>query len=334
MPSSISHRILIGGSGSTGSSLLTSLLGHHPDIFSTPETSLFAKNELFENWTKNKRRITYRGFFGLKNELWLPYIGVDLFQPPFSLSIDHVHTLIDEASHFEEFADRFMLCHMAGKRIWVEKTPANFAQFSHFLTQFDRSYVVHTVRNPFDAITSLFLRGLGFYSSVSYVLLGTMIGAKLAHHPNYIIVRYEDLVRDPQLVLNEICTQLGISYSSAMIDKQVADAENRIKLDTWNYSENDRIGTDSIGRFHSQPADLQSGILHAVEHIHLSPEIIKKFNVTGSSIRDICELYDYPYIHRVATGSLLSLKREKFNTQVRRLSRCYPHSISMPTVIV
>ena len=49
--------IIIGGSGSSGSTMLIRKLSTHPDIFCGGETNFFNKEQLFENWNKNKLKI-------------------------------------------------------------------------------------------------------------------------------------------------------------------------------------------------------------------------------------------------------------------------------------
>ena len=66
--------VLIGGSGSTGSSLLRTILNRHPLIFSGSELNFFNKKQLYYNWNKYKTRVlTKNNFYCLYTTGWFPY---------------------------------------------------------------------------------------------------------------------------------------------------------------------------------------------------------------------------------------------------------------------
>ena len=78
--------VLMGGSGSTGSSLLKNILNRHTKIYAGEESNLFCKKELYADFNNSKHRITKRGLFGLKNHGWHIYNGIDFVNNDYPIS--------------------------------------------------------------------------------------------------------------------------------------------------------------------------------------------------------------------------------------------------------
>ncbi len=70
--------VIMGGSGSTGSSLLKNILNRNSKIFAGTETSLFCKKGIYFNWSSAKSRLLKRGVRGLRNFGFHIYNGTDL----------------------------------------------------------------------------------------------------------------------------------------------------------------------------------------------------------------------------------------------------------------
>ena len=100
-------RMLIGGSGSTGSSLLKNILSRHPEIFAGSETSLFTKRELYYNYSMHKWRILKSFPLGLKSHTFHMYNGADLIHNEYGHSIESIKKLISLTFEFQEFADGY-----------------------------------------------------------------------------------------------------------------------------------------------------------------------------------------------------------------------------------
>jgi len=77
--SSLKMSVVIGCSGSTGSSLLKTILNRHSQIFAGPEAALFAFPQVYDNWKVCKKQLLK----GIKNEDWQLRKGMVLLQPEF-----------------------------------------------------------------------------------------------------------------------------------------------------------------------------------------------------------------------------------------------------------
>ena len=150
-------QIIMGGSGSTGSSLLKNILNRNQEIFAGGETSFFAKKMVYENWQKAKSKVLKRKFSGLRNHGWHLYNGTDLLQPEYLWDKDDLNAALKETNSLQEFCKVYYdkSLNEARASMWLEKTPANSACFSFFLKAFGQGKAIHMVRNPFDTIASL-----------------------------------------------------------------------------------------------------------------------------------------------------------------------------------
>ena len=87
--------ILIGCSGSTGSSLLKTILNRHSQIFAGPEAGLFAFPQVYDNWEKYKHQLLTT----IKTDAWQLRIGMDLLQPPFGWEAVELQRVIQKSTN-------------------------------------------------------------------------------------------------------------------------------------------------------------------------------------------------------------------------------------------
>ena len=96
-------QVIMGGSGSTGSSLLKNILNRHHDIFSGGETAFFAKKMIYEKWKKARPRVLKRKLFGLRNHGWHIYNGTDLLQQEYLWDEVDLEAALMTSSSLKEF---------------------------------------------------------------------------------------------------------------------------------------------------------------------------------------------------------------------------------------
>ena len=130
--------IIMGGSGSTGSSLVKNILNRHPDIFAGEETSFFAKKNIYQNWDKVKKRITSRGIRGLRNHGFHLYNGTDLSENEYLNDQFEIQEMASSSESLAAFCSEYYRKPLSQTeaRLWLEKTPANAACFDFFLDHF------------------------------------------------------------------------------------------------------------------------------------------------------------------------------------------------------
>ena len=91
--------IVIGCSGSTGSSLLKTMLNRHSMIFAGPETNMFAFPQVYEDWARTKQLLLN----DIKTDAWQMRKGMDLLQPEFGWKRAELKEMIQQADSFKDF---------------------------------------------------------------------------------------------------------------------------------------------------------------------------------------------------------------------------------------
>lgn len=299
--------ILIGCSPSTGSSLLRRILNRHSMVFCGSETSLFAKEELYINWKKNKNKLTKPSIFGLSNAGWHNFIGVE-FSEEYNISHKAFKDLIaSETTTFSSFISGLYkpILEDHNKSIWAEKTPSNAFTLELFLNEFKNSKVIHLVRNPLDTIASLYNRGMSMYNATAVYLMNTAKGLELYDNDNCLTIHYEELVTRPKDILMQLCNFLDIPFEEKM--HEATKAEKGIAhMDGWKYKETEKVQQGSIGRFQLMNPRLRTELMERIAMTYSSLDTMHK------SIPDICTTLNYSLPQLISNNqSLLRFQTEK-----------------------
>ena len=327
-------QVIMGGSGSTGSSLLKNILNRNPELFAGGETAFFAKMMIYENWKKAKTRVLKRKFFGLRNHGWHIYNGTDLLQDEYLWKKEALHTELKKSNSLEDFTSMFYKKAMdaSGASMWLEKTPANSACFKPFLSLFQNGKVIHMVRNPFDTISSLEKRGYSLYYAVGIYLLNTACGLSVDDSKRSYTVKYEDLVSDPQNTVKGICSFLEIPYDINMLIPQ-GEVVDQPQLEGWGYDETKAIGKDSVGKFNSLSDQHQDRIVEAVNMIKINEVGKGYYNTPLNTIQEICEMLDYDFYPIGKRSVYKELKRQESKDRWQRIKRGYPTGFYYPITL-
>jgi len=315
---------LIGGSGSTGSSLLRQLLNRHPQLFCGPETSLFCKPQLFDNWEKTKHRILKRGISGLRSNSWHMYRGTDLLKEELGFSKSLISGLIKQSSSFTEFAGNLFSVALDKneKSFWLEKTPGNAYNFERFLNAFPNGKVIHIYRNPYDAVASMFKRGFSHFDAVAIYLLNTSLALHSKDHPNYCQLSYESLVSEPKKTLTEVCEFLGFDFHTSMLSnsgKEFSDDPHQIG--EWSYRESGEIGKSSVGKFSSLDQRDQRIIIFACQAIMLNEDTSYLPKLHYKTIKRLTKELDYSFLSKPQGDFYSLLKTQERASLVQRAKK-------------
>jgi hypothetical protein len=113
-----------------------------------------------------------------------------------------------------------------GKVRWGDKTPYYVMHLPKLLEWFPDAQIVHLIRDGRDVALSLFGRQHDFhvYNAYfaaeyweSYVERGRALGRALSPD-QYLELRYEDLLAQPEDTMRQLCTFLGEAYSEALFE--------------------------------------------------------------------------------------------------------------------
>ena len=252
--------IVIGGAPSSGSSLLNDLIGRHSVIRSFPETHLLAKPVLWGNWNKHKEKLLSQKW---KSPDWHLHSGVSHITES-----ELAEQAIKGSSSVLEFAHRYFseIAKQQGKQIWCEKTPANVYFFNQLKHDSITIKPVLCIRNPFDIIASLLFRNMNLIDAVSRTLINFGVGHAQLKKSEIITIKYEDLVTNPELCLQNLFQQLDIEFENQLLENR----NGNTKMDGWKHAEDGVISKSSIGRFSELTTKQQSDVIYAVSYTHLT----------------------------------------------------------------
>ncbi len=311
----------IGGSGSTGSSILANVLNRHSKIFCGPETYLFTKHQLFENWKDHKKLILGGK---LKSFPWHQYSKVDVFEQEYEWDYRKLAELIEYSNFFSEFAEEYFRypASVSKKYHWIEKTPSNVYGFKDLVELFPNSFLIHTIRNPYDTIASLNRRGFSIYYATCLYLVNTAVGLSMRNYKQYVPVVYEELVTQPEMELRNLCNILAIKFESQMLE--ASSLGKREDISSWNLSENEPISSDSIGGFAKLSRFVQDEIIYTINSLRISNFYIEKYKLDIVDIESICKLMDFQHYKDDGFHNIFQLNIDKSRDHLSRIYRGYP----------
>lgn len=317
---------LIGGSPSTGSSLLRRILNRHSELFCGSETALFTKKEFYNNWNESKHLIFKKGRPGLKSASWHHYNGI-IIEDDYYLDDETVLDAVNDSNNLnlKDFSRAFFAKALIinNKSEWIEKTPGNTFVFGDFLNLFPSGKCIHIVRSPLDTIASLVNRGTSVFNAVSLYLLNSSAG--LAHYtnPRVLTIKYENLVDNPRAAVERVCQFLGYSFEEEMLIP-TGDETGPDHMKGWAYKETENIGNKSIGRFEKLEADLQEEIVKMAAT--LKSRLVENIH----SVKEIANAMEYHFPQSSATSPSTAYKSILKDKVVRDLKKSYFRSYNYP----
>jgi len=297
---------LIGGCGSSGTTLLIHLLSRHPRVVSTPELNFFNHPESLDlarltaslDALLARRRLTpgYKqvaSFLGPRSELGLDRERLAEWTRQ-ARDTAELHRLL--ARH---------LCERVGATHFVEKTPTNVYAFAALARLNPEARLVHLIRDGRDVAASLRRRGKSLYGAGSRWLYDTLSGLRGRGQPSYLEIRYEDLVTDPPATLARVFAHLGLpqtepSAAEATPGTYREDWRQKRSGQGWNLTPDDAVSAASVGRFRR---DLSSDQLALLYRIRLTRRATRDLAAPLSGFGELLEHLGYAAVERPGPGS-------------------------------
>ena len=318
-------KVLIGGPGSSGSSLLRIILNRHPRLLSGAELNFFNKEQIFGDWSSCKEAILGNRVTSFATQGWFPYPRHNLLHEDYGWQKDELQRLIIESSNLPAFIDCFFERALASANasIWIEKTPSNAYSFRHFLDLFSDGKVIHITRNPLDNVASLIRRGFTSYSAAGIWIYNNAAALAAASSRRYLRIKYEDFVSNPEVHLTHILNFIDVDLDlSILIPREGMGAKSNIP--TWINNPNDRIKNSSIGAFNKAEARIQDCIINAlslflINHKHAAAKVFPCLDCL-----DVCSILGYDFTPSKDKVIRSKLKRQMIIDWARRSFRFYP----------
>ncbi len=282
---------IIGGSPSTGSSLLRQILNRHSMIVCAHETHIWSKPKIVEAWSVNKFKLTGLKFLQSKDKGLFPFRGINHQEIP-AYNSALFQKLANDSSDLISFFKSFMktFYNLKTDQFFGEKTPANALNFKSIIENCPSLLCIHTVRNPYDVIASLIERGKSVPEAIGFYLLNCSSALNELDSDRMINIQYEKLVDNPEWEIKIILEFLGLNFEEQMLEARKSHPNEITKIESWKYDESENIGNKSIGRFQELPIEIQNDVKVQASKIRLKNA--SKF----ISIEEICTFLAYDFL--------------------------------------
>lgn len=261
------RHILIGGTPSSGSSLLSVLLDNHSLICCGPELSLFSHPFFWSNHTKDiwkstlKKKILDNDNIDESHNIYNGFINhnclVDLLDLDwYGISRDELVLFLDKTDNGVDFFIKWakLQTKRHKKTIYCEKSPPNIFTCATFVDSVPESFGILCIRNPLDTINSLMRRGLKLYTAAAIWLCEAYIINLNEKKESIYLNKYEDLVNSPVRTLNYLFKCINIPQEGTSIN-ELANASalspdrainSRESINTWSHTPFSKIENKSL----------------------------------------------------------------------------------------
>ncbi|HLU48629.1 MAG TPA: sulfotransferase [Planctomycetota bacterium] len=294
----IDNLIIVGGCGSSGTTLLVHLLGQHPAIAVGPEMSVFNHPEIadFARLRREWPRWFRRGLPTPGYQQFYRFIGKRKHYRVRSADVRRwVEASEDSAGFFRQLARH--VCELQGKTIFAEKTPTNVYAFAEIAKVATDVPLIHVIRDGRDVVCSLRNRGYDLFGAASRWLYDTLAGLRARAMPSYVEIRYEDLVREPVRVLESLFARIGIAFDASPFERAVHSRTDRhpsfagtVAETRWRQTPADPVSSRSLGRHHEELSAADRAILARVA---LKPLVREQLGAPAGTFPELLELLGY-----------------------------------------
>lgn len=294
--------IILGNAPSSGSTLLTSIIGESPSIFQTDELYIFDKpdwvagkaSDLKEKWLRYAAR-GYDAHFAHESPLVFPTFGQ---HPDFSRYNGNYASFC--CSRMDELARE------ANCRRWVEKTPTNIFALVHLHNALPSARFIIITRHPAMMLKSLRKRGFDPFSAAARWYFPNLIAASVIDNHQFLVVRYENLLNDPLSVCKEVFDFIGEEFRVEFLTTR---GRSSGKIASWN---NDPSG--AIRPEKNFVELVEPWAAKEMSDLKANPHFLSYCGITSSlSVTDLAKTlgYDVDFDFRGTSAFRSSLIRRK-----------------------
>lgn len=287
--------IFIGGSGSSGSTLLSVLLDKHPLIACGPELSMFNKSAIYEDFAQVQARFSSWLTKGIRTDGYFRYYPFCTHLTDYGMTKERLLDWLHAARNLREFCDYFIeaVLRERQKTIFAEKTPSNAYCFPQLRELYPRARFIHIYRDGRDVVCSLRQRGFSWFQAASMWLYNTAAALRLESHTAYYALSYESLASDPEQTLQALCAFLKIPYDAAMLrPKQTVRKTEGAAARSWNLTPvSDPISARSVRRYKKDLSTVGAGIFHGTK---LTEHAQEKLQTSLKTTQAVLKHLGYP----------------------------------------
>ncbi|MCB0064991.1 MAG: sulfotransferase [Caldilineaceae bacterium] len=218
MKKTIQARLFLVGCPRSGTTLLQSMLAAHSAIASFPESHflLIASRSRRARWMRKIGLVAPEMRQHLRQ--FLHEVGHPELLPPMTYRLQ---PFIRQFAHILD-----QLTVVQGKSIWLEKTPGHLYYINDFANAIPNARFIHLIRNGADVVASLYevtnqypaQWGHGYTIEQCVKMWNRTVRLSMGYvgNTNHHIVRYEQLLAQPEAVLGDLCRFIGVPFETTM----------------------------------------------------------------------------------------------------------------------
>lgn len=240
-PKNITARLFLVGCPRSGTTLLQSLLSAHPQVFSVPESHLYSR-------VSSRNRLLRRLGMARRDapEIFSRILVSSGLPPakPRGVTVNFYLRRLAEALDKATLAE--------GKTVWLEKTPRHLYYLSDISRTLPSAKFIHILRNGSDVVASLYetthqYPGLwggerSIDSCIDRWIKDIALSSQYQGKRNHLIVRYEELIEDPETSLRKLLVFVDIPFAKSILtDYRYASRKVVASSEAWKASVQDRI---------------------------------------------------------------------------------------------
>ena len=281
---------IIIGAPRSGTTLLRFMLDAHPDLAIPPETGFLTIGEKLRG---NGDRLRKRFFEAVTN-----YPRASPCWPDFEIPKETFWMVLSQINPFsvsEGFRSFYKLyANRHGKARWGDKTPIYCHHIEPIRRVLPEARFIHIIRDGRDVALSLrqmwFSPGPEIETQAKYWADCVRAARSTGRgHPDYLEVRYEELVRDTQATLRNICAHIDLSFEEPMLSyykgvpQRLSEHKGRLNRDgSWSVTQEQRLAQQKLT---TEPPQLQR--LFVWKQMMSSNEVLKFEAVAGDLLEEL-----------------------------------------------
>lgn len=283
----------------SGTTLLAGLLNSHSKICASPETQFYTQAMRCNRFRKSD--YAPQALKRIYTSTRLSDLNIEPSKIEFLVNDSHNSLTDFFANLLNTYSERKKSC-----SIIVEKSPDHIKYLPQIINDFPRSKIIAITRDPRAAISSLTRTTWNHRSTLNASLEFRFQMKQLSlFRDKAHILRYEDLVTDPQATLKSICNYLKIRYQVEMVENGSGHQIIPTWENEWKKNSKGKPTTDSLNKWEK----------HLSRH---EVKMIEKFN------------WDFMKQQSYTTYTSTTIV-ERFTSDL--LSTCYNQAKSLKTLI-
>ncbi|MBK1717506.1 sulfotransferase family protein [Thiocystis violacea] len=268
MPAQSNEPFFLIGSPRSGTTLLVQILNRHSRLFIPPETDFFYYLNLYGFLKRPFREIWATRFLDLyvatRSASMLGLSSIPGLKP----------RLLENVSSYQEMFVRLMviLNEPSGKPRWGEKTPHHLHAADMIMALFPNAPMIAIVRDG-RAVTRSRLQKQNWEQNLfGAALIWRKDSRRLMrlmrdHDERILVIRYEDLVSSPKVVISRVCAFLGEEFQPGMMDS-ANEVETRFEAyyrQSWMAKSKDAIDPSRTEAWRATFSDRELSLIHHVQ---------------------------------------------------------------------